>query len=185
MPHPNCLIVYVSAHGHTERIAERVAAAMHADGVPAQLYEVGDEDDIVLSAYGAIVIGAPVHGDRHPVEMVEWLTHHRSELDPLPTALFSVSLVAAEDTDEARAAAQGYVDELLRETDLRPRVVASFAGRLEHHRYHLPTRVLMRLVSPHHDEPAADVDYTDWAAVERFAHEAAALVPADAPSQTA
>jgi menaquinone-dependent protoporphyrinogen oxidase len=68
------------------------------------------------------------------------------------------------------------IDDVLDETGWIPTMSESFAGALQFKEYNLPTRVLMRLIArriEHQNGAPIDVhedtDYTDWAAVERFA----------------
>jgi len=99
----------------------------------------------------------------------------------MPSAFFSVSLTAADDTDEARATTRALIDELLDATGWRPGTAIALAGALQFKEYNLPTRVLMRLIArriEHHTGTHVDVhedtDYTDWAAVDGFAEAFAA-----------
>lgn len=98
-----------------------------------------------------------------------------------PSALLSVSLTAADDTDEARTATRACVDELIEATGWTPSRVETVAGALQFREYDIATRVLMRLIARHHHvstDTSEDVDFTDWSAVERFATEFAATVTA-------
>ena len=72
----------------------------------------------------------------------------------IPSAFFSVCLTVADDTEESRAATRRYLDEFVEETGWTPGRTATFAGALQ---------------------------YTDWDAVDRWAHELAAkFIPAAA-----
>jgi menaquinone-dependent protoporphyrinogen oxidase len=58
------------------------------------------------------------------------------------------------------------------ETGWTPTTTAAFAGAFQFREYNLPTRVLMHLIAKRHEEHVdvhQDIDYTDWAAVDRFA----------------
>jgi menaquinone-dependent protoporphyrinogen oxidase len=102
----------------------------------------------------------------------------------MPSALFSVTLAAADDTDEARKAARDYLDDFEDDSGWTPRLRASFAGALQYREYDFVTRLVMRLMMAHFHRPtdiSHDYDYTDWDAVDRFAHECAASVT-DAPA---
>jgi menaquinone-dependent protoporphyrinogen oxidase len=97
----------------------------------------------------------------------------------MPSALFSVTLAAADNTDEARKAARDSLDDFEDDSGWTPRLRASFAGALQYREYDFVTRLLMRLMMAHSRRPtdiSQDYDYTDWDAVDRFAHECAALV---------
>ena len=95
----------------------------------------------------------------------------------MPWRLFRC-LAAADDTEEARASSQQYIDEALEATGWQPRLVKSFAGALQYREYDLFTRLLIKLISRHEGRPtdtSRDYDFTDWDEVERFGAACAAL----------
>ena len=102
----------------------------------------------------------------------------------IPSAFFSVCLTAADDTEESRAATRRYLDEFVEETGWTPGRTATFAGALQYREYDFATRLLMRLLMSrmhHPTDTSQDYDYTDWDAVDRWAHELAAkFIPAAA-----
>jgi menaquinone-dependent protoporphyrinogen oxidase len=177
---PSALVVYASTHGHTGRIAGRIGATLTAEGLDAHVFELPRSGPTPEpSEFDAVVAGGSVHAGRHQGHLVDWLLHHHVALAQRPSAFFSVSLAAADDTDEARAATREMIDELVEDTDWTPDLTLAVAGALQYREYDLPTRVLMRLIARRH-EGSTDVDhdteYTDWDAVERFARELASRV---------
>lgn len=183
------LVVYASTHGHTAKIAERIGAVLENHGISASVRDVhgcGEATD--LRKYDGVIIGASVHAGHHQREVLDWIGHHRTRLSTRPSAFFSVSLTAADDADEARAAVREQIDDVLDDTGWIPRETVAFAGALQFKEYNLPTRVLMRLIArriEHQTETEIDVhedtDYTDWAAVERFAEAFATSLQTGAP----
>ena len=180
---PHILVLYASTHGHTAKIAARIAAALQDDGATVDLQRFdGKAPPPAPSDYDAVVLGASIHAGHHQRALVKWAEQHHTALDQHPSAFFSVSLTAADDAEEARAATRGYVDDFVEKTGWTPSRSATFAGALQYREYDVATRVLMRLLMRrmHHPTDASqDYDYTDWDAVERWAHElAATLTPA-------
>ncbi|MEA2137914.1 MAG: menaquinone-dependent protoporphyrinogen oxidase [Solirubrobacteraceae bacterium] len=176
------LLVYASTHGHTSRIAACMARAMRADGLHVDLREVARAGDVDPADYDLVVVGASLHKVRHQREMLDWVTAHRDAVAGHPSAFFSVSLSAAEDTPEARAATQHAIDEFCDESGWTPTRSERIAGCLQYREYDLFTRQLMRLLMKrmgHPTDASQDYDYTDWDAVERLAHEFAELAAAD------
>ena len=167
------LVLYASTHGHTAKVADRIGAALTSHGVQARVRDVHVSGPrIDLSEFDGVIAGASVHAGHHQNEMLTWLGHHHTRLSAMPSAFFSVSLTAADDTDEARATTREMIDDVLDATGWIPRETVAFAGALQFEEYNVPTRVLMRLIARHHDphaEVRKDTDYTDWAAVDRFA----------------
>jgi menaquinone-dependent protoporphyrinogen oxidase len=179
MPTKTVLVVYASTHGHTGRIAERLGAVVEEAGLTATVRPVQAVTEADLAAAGGVIAAASIHAGHHQREMVAWLEAHADALADRPTALVSVSLTAAEDTDAARATTQGLIDAVVAETHLAPTATLAVAGALQYQAYHLPTRLLMRLIARHHGaptDPAHDVELTDWDGVERFAADFAASV---------
>jgi menaquinone-dependent protoporphyrinogen oxidase len=184
---PRVLVLYASTHGHTRKIADRIGVVLERSGVHARVrgvHEPGGTRD--LGEFDGVIAGASVHGGHHQDEMLTWLGEHHTRLSAMPSAFFSVSLTAADDTDEARAAVRDMIDDVLDATGWIPRECVAFAGALQFKEYNLPTRVVMRLIAHQHDphvDVHEDTDYTDWAAVERFAEAfAATLFSSEVPS---
>jgi len=116
----SALVVYASTHGHTARIAARIAEAMRAHGVEADLHDVASAGDAEPGLYDVVVVGASLHKEHHQQQIVDWVTARRDELEHRPSVFFSVSLSAAEDTDEAHAATQRCIDEFCAQTGWTP-----------------------------------------------------------------
>ncbi|MEA2172067.1 MAG: menaquinone-dependent protoporphyrinogen oxidase [Solirubrobacteraceae bacterium] len=180
---PNILVLYASTHGQTRKIAQRIGADLEAAGADVTLTEAGGADVPSLDTYDVVVIGASIHAGHHQHDVVDWARHHAMRLSRAPSALFSVSLSAAEDTDEGRTTTQRYVDDLLDDTGWNPTLKTSFAGALQYREYDFFTRMMMRLLMArghHPTDTSRDTDYTDWDAVDAFADRVIGLVPAAA-----
>ena len=178
---PTVLLLHASTHGHTARIAARIADALEADGVTVDARRAAPEgvDDPSPHDYDAVIVGASIHAGHHQKEIVEWARRHHTTLALRPGAFFTVCLSAADDTDEARAATRRYLDEFVEATGWTPTRAATFAGALQYREYDFATRLLVRLLmhkGGHPTDTSRDYDFTDWDAVERFAHQCAALL---------
>ena len=168
------LLIYASQHGHTARIATRIADALHDDGIGADVRAAATAADISPSAYRAVIVGASIHAGHHEREVVDWVKRHAIALNGMPGAFFSVCLTAAEDDDESRATARRFVDEFVEETGWTPTVTTTFAGALQYLEYGFITRTLIRTMMKrggHPTDTSRDYDYTDWNAVEEFGHD--------------
>jgi menaquinone-dependent protoporphyrinogen oxidase len=172
---PRILILYASTHGHTAKIAARIAATLEADGATVDLEQLhAKETQLVPSDYDAVILGASIHGGHHQRALIKWAEQHHTALGLTPSAFFSVCLTAADDTDESRAATRGYLDDFVEKTGWTPSQSATFAGALQYREYDVATRVLMRLLMRrmhHSTDSSQDYDYTDWGAVDRWAHD--------------
>ena len=177
------LVLYASTHGHTAKIAARIAHAMQRNGLGVDLREVSTATDTDPAAYAVVVVGASLHKVHHQAKIVEWVKEHRAALEQRPTVFCSVSLSAAEDTEAARTAAQSCIDAFCDDTGWTPGRTERIAGCLQYREYDVFTRQLMRLLMKrmgHPTDASQDYDYTDWDAVDRLGHEIADLVAAPA-----
>lgn len=174
----DALVVYASTHGHTARIATRLADVMRAEGLAVDLREVADADSARPGRYGLVVVGASLHREGHQKEIADWVRARREDLAHVPSAFLSVSLSAAEDTDEAIATTQGCIDDFCAQTGWTPQRSERIAGCLQYREYDVFTRQLMRLLMKkmgHPTDASHDYDYTDWDALERLGRELAQL----------
>jgi menaquinone-dependent protoporphyrinogen oxidase len=172
----DALVVYASTHGHTAKIAARVAAEMREQGLEVDLRDVAHADDAKPGRYDLVVVGASLHEGHHQKQIVEWVHERRAALAHVRAVFFSVSLSAAEDSDEARAATARCIDEFCAETGWTPDRSERIAGCLQYREYDPFTRQLMRLMmhrGGHPTDASHDYDYTDWDAVARFGREIA------------
>ena len=173
------LIVYASAHGHTGKIALRIAAELQAAGHAVVLDDHPGATNPSPHEFDAVIVGASIHAGHHQDEIASWALRHAVPLNLVPSAFFSVCLVAAEEDEHARAAVRDYLDDFEDRTGWLPRIRTTFAGALQYREYGLPTRIAMRALMHRGGHPAdtsRDHDFTDWAAVDEFARRCAALV---------
>ena len=174
---PNILLIYASTHGHTARIASRIADTLRAGGAAVTLAQADAAPE--PSDFDAVIVGASIHAGHHQREIVDWAAHHRTSLGLVPSAFFTVCLTAADDTDEARAATRRYLDEFVEAAGWTPERSTTFAGALQYREYEFMTRLLIRLMMRAKHRPtdtSRDYDYTDWDAVDRFAREFAQTI---------
>ncbi len=173
--HPRPLRQHPRPHGQDRGARRRDARGRRRDRRPPAAHE----SHPVPSDYDAVVLGASIHGGHHQRALVEWAERHHTALGLIPSAFFSVCLTAADDDEESRAATRGYLDDFVEPTGWTPGRSTTFAGALQYREYDVATRALMRLLmrQKHHPTDAShDYDYTDWGAVERWAHELTATL---------
>lgn len=176
---PEILIVFSSGHGHTGRIAARIADRLEAAGAAVDLRPVEDAADADPRDYDAVVVGGSIHMARHSAELTDWARKHARHLNARPSAFFSVCLAVADGTEDSRRHAEDWIADFEDDTGWTPRRRASFAGALQYTAYDVPTRLWMRLMMArggHPTDTRTDVDYTDWDAVDAFADDVTALL---------
>jgi menaquinone-dependent protoporphyrinogen oxidase len=181
MTDATALVLYASKHGQTAKIASRIAAVLRERGVEVTLQRAGDGTDVSPAGFDGFVVAASVHAGHHQHEIVEYAKEHRSSLSARPSAFVSVSLTAADATDEARAATRELIDDFLDDTGWSPDTTLPVAGALLYREYDFVTRLLMRLIASRHkayagattDDEVTDTkhdhEFTDWEALDGFA----------------
>lgn len=173
------LLVYATTHGHTEKIAARIAKVMRDHDVRATVLEPPDVPELDAERFAGVVVGASVHVGQHQREVLDWVKANRAQLERVPTAFFSVSLMAADESDEAREGTRELIEAFGEETGWRPGRAIPIAGALQYREYDPFTRSLMRVMMKLADRPAdtsRDHELTDWDEVDRFAREFAGSV---------
>jgi menaquinone-dependent protoporphyrinogen oxidase len=184
------LIPYGTSEGHTAKIAECLADVIRDQGheaYPVDLERAGAPEPV---GYDAVIVGASIHRGKHDKYARDFVRKNREALERLPSAFFSVSLAAHDDTDAARKEVAGYIEKFIQETGWRPNKVGVFAGALLYTRYGLIKRWIMKKIARDKGNPDTDTSrdyvYTDWDSVKRFAEEfLATLVVEAAPGARA
>jgi len=178
------LVAYAGWTGQTERIALRIAQVLRAQGHDvAQLAEPASLDRALLDR-DAVLIGAGVRYGRHARALERAVRDNADFLGAFPNAFFAVSMSASHG-GEGFVRARTYLDAFTARTHWQPRATALFAGALAYTRYPSWMRWMMRFIAGRTGaatDTSRDHEYTDWAAVERFAREfGASLATARAP----
>ena len=163
------LIAFGTTEGHSAKIADYIAEVVRSHGIEADVVDVKRSGNVHPDRYNAIIVGGSIHMGKHGDHVRNFVERNRAVLDRLPSALFSVSLAASGDLENAQA----YVDNFTRETGWHPAQVGLFAGALLYTQYGLIKRYMMKRIV--RDKPGAlstdtsrDYVYTDWDAVKRF-----------------
>jgi menaquinone-dependent protoporphyrinogen oxidase len=181
------LIAYGTIEGHTARIAEYLAEVIRAHGQEAHPVDIKRARALVPDGYDAVIVGASVHLGKHEQWVRDFVRKNRDALERLPSAFYSVSLAAHDDTEKARQEVADCIDRFVQQTGWRPGRVGRFAGALLYSRYGFFTRWIMKKIARDKGSPDTDTSrdyvYTDWDGVKRFAEEfLEAVVPGAAHS---
>ncbi|MDH4276882.1 MAG: protoporphyrinogen oxidase [Acidimicrobiia bacterium] len=170
------LVCYHSDDGQTAKVAGRISAVLIDKGCTVDVATA--EDNPSPADYDGIIFGDSIHAGRHSRSLRRWIARHEDELDPLPKALFQVSLTSSKDDDESVAEAHRLVQQLLDTTRVEPDLVGLFAGALVYTRYGWLKRTMMSRIARAEDgdaDTSKDYEYTDWEAVEQFAADAVSI----------
>ena len=179
------LIVYGSREGQTAKVAEYIAAIARNKGFVAQTADARNQNDLAAAdTVDAVLVGASVQKGVFEGAILDWTRNHHTLLERVPSAFFTVSLTSRQiEEADSRRKAEGYVASFVQETGWQPAKVGLFAGALRYSQYDDATRALLLNVAERSGLPtdvARDHEFTDWAAVTRFAEAALATVPVTA-----
>jgi len=171
------LIVYGTRNGQTEKIAGRMAEALRGAGREVRLVDARRaRGKIPTDGVDTILVGGPVVVGGYPRAVERFVREHKDLLARVPSAFFSVSLAVASKVADGRAQTMEVVEKFVKRTGWRPPRIELFAGALQYSKYGFLVRYVMRRIAAAEGgetDTSRDYEYTDWAAVERFALEMA------------
>jgi menaquinone-dependent protoporphyrinogen oxidase len=171
------LIAYGTTEGQTARISEYLAEVIRDHGHEAYAVDIKGSGAPEPDDYDAVIVGASIHMGKHEDYVRDFVRENRDALERLPSAFFSVSLAAHDDTEEA----EGYIEEFVQETGWHPSMVGLFGGALLYTQYGFIKRYVMKRIARHKGSPDTDTSrdyvYTEWESVKHFAEEFLELVP--------
>ena len=176
------LVAYATTEGQTEKVARRVAEELEATGHDADLANLDDADPSP-DGYDGVVVGASVHAGGFQRAVTRFAEVNAPDLSARPSAFFFLSLTAADDAEESRAAVAELGEAMEAETGWHPDEMAAFAGALRYSEYGPIKRFVMRRIARSYDggtDTSRDYEYTDWDEVAAFARRVADRVDAAA-----
>jgi menaquinone-dependent protoporphyrinogen oxidase len=177
------LVLYASRHGHTQRVAESVAATLRKRGWVPDLRDVASDPPAGLDEYAAAILASPIHLGRHARRIVSFARRHHQALEALPSAFVSVSLtqtnaeslaIDAEQRKRANEELSVVLGGFIEATGWHPRAIMRVAGALAYTRYNWLVRWMMRRIARAQGgstDTSRDHVYTNWAALERSVFE--------------
>jgi menaquinone-dependent protoporphyrinogen oxidase len=164
------LILCSSTDGHTRKICGRLRAQLQDSGHGVSLVMIEDAQSVVPRDFGLVVIGARIRYGQTDRRVVDYANRHAGSLNAMPSAYFSVNIVArkpGKDSPETNP----YARKFLRGVAWRPRLVEVFAGKLDYPRYGACDRLIIRfimLLTRGPTAPGTVVEFTDWQRVDAF-----------------
>jgi menaquinone-dependent protoporphyrinogen oxidase len=174
-------VFYVTTDGQTYRIAERIAGILRAQGFDSLAVDVGGRESPRIDwahVHGAL-LGASIHFGTHQEAALRFATAHARKLNAIPSAFFSVSLSAASNNPQKKAAARHLAQTFTTDARWQPLWTVCFAGGLAYTRYGLLKRFVMRSIAKREGGPTDDTrdhELTDWSAVAQLANQMAEAV---------
>jgi menaquinone-dependent protoporphyrinogen oxidase len=173
------LLLCSSTDGQTRKICERLRGILQNAGDSVALTMIEDARGVSPADFQMVVIGARIRYGRTDVRVIDYVDQHTAALNAMPSAFFSVNIVARK-PGKNRPESNPYVQAFLRRVAWRPRWLEVFAGKLDYPRYGALDRTIIRFIMWLTKGPTradAVVEFTDWRRVEDFGQALCAAQP--------
>ncbi len=166
------LILYSTTDGHTLKICQHIQQVVEQSAHEVTLISIDDNPHVDIASYDKVVVGARIRYGKHTPQVYEFARTHQQALDARPNAFFTVNVVARK-PEKNTPDTNPYLQKFLDLSAWRPKATAVFAGRIVYRRYTFWDRQVIRFImwiTKGPTDPATDVEFTDWAAVDDFGH---------------
>lgn len=171
------LMLFSTRDGQTREIAAYLCSQLNELGRDTVMIDLNRTDDIEWQLYDRVIIGASIrYGHFHPA-LDRFVKKHAAALQAVPSAFFSVNLVARK-PEKRSPQTNSYTRKFLLRSPWQPDSCAVFAGALRYPRYGWFDRFMIRLImkmTGGETDTRKEVVYTDWEQVAGFAREIAQL----------
>jgi menaquinone-dependent protoporphyrinogen oxidase len=164
------LIIYSTTDGHTTLICERLKKSLEESRHEVFVVLVDDAENLEFKTFDKIVIGASIRYGKHSPKIVTFIKKHVQLLESIPSAFFSVNVVARK-PDKNLPTTNPYLIKFLKQIPWKPKTMAVFAGRIDYPSYGYFDRQMIRLImwmTKGPTAPDAVVEFTDWNEVDKF-----------------
>lgn len=164
------LLLYSSRFGYTRKIALTLQQQWQKQGIQVDLKDLFSMPTIQAGEYDKIIIGASIRYGHYAPQLAQWTQQHQKLLNSLPTAFFSVSILASKPTRNT-AQTHTYTRKFFEKSVWQPKQIGIFAGELHYAKYHLVDRYLMKMVmwlNKGETDLNAHIEMTDWQQVTTF-----------------
>jgi menaquinone-dependent protoporphyrinogen oxidase len=154
------LVAYATSYGSTQEVAQSVAETLRGCGLEVDVQpakKVGS-----LSAYQAVVLGAPLYMFHWHADARSFLGRQRATLASLPTAIFALGPFHNK-AEELKSAREQLDKELAKFAWLKPAAIEVFAGKFDPAKLRFPYNLIPALKKM----PASDE--RDWEAIRAWA----------------
>jgi menaquinone-dependent protoporphyrinogen oxidase len=160
------LVAFASKSGTTAEIAERIGACLRERELAVDVCPVGKVTS--LEEYRAVVLGSGVRVGQWLPEALKFVKRFQQQLRARPVALFTVHMLAVDDSEESRRQRESYTVPI--RARLTPVSEAFFAGRIELARLSFLEKLMTKAVK------APEIDARNWVAIRAGAEAVAATL---------
>ena len=153
-------VTYATSYGSTEEVAQTVAETLRSGGFEVEVQAAKKVSS--LSAYQAVVLGAPLYMFHWHADARNFLSRQRAALASLPMAIFALGPFHNK-AEELQSAREQLDKELAKFPWLKPAAIEVFAGKFDPAKLRFP----YNLMPPLKKMPASDE--RDWEAIRAWA----------------
>lgn len=171
------LILFSTRDGQTREIASYISTELSELGIESDVVNLHRCEEINWGSYDRVIIGASIRYGHFHSSVDAFVKKHQRALQAVPSAFFSVNLVARK-PEKRSPQTNSYTRKFLLSSPWKPDHCAVFAGALRYPRYGWLDRIMIRFImkmTGGETDTRKEVVYTDWQQVTRFAHELARL----------
>ena len=171
------LILFSTRDGQTREIASSLASELKEQAFDVDVVNLHRAEAIAWADYDGVVIGASIRYGHFHSTLDSFVKKHQQALKQLPSAFYTVNLVARK-PEKRTPQTNSYTRKFLLSSPWQPDRCAVFAGALRYPRYSWYDRMMIRLImkmTGGETDTRKEVVYTDWSQVASFAREIAHL----------
>jgi menaquinone-dependent protoporphyrinogen oxidase len=171
--HTNCgkestmnkvLVAYASRYGSTAEVAQAIAEELCRRGQAADVHSV--EDAVDLTAYDAVVVGSAIRMGRWLPAATQFVERHHAALRDVPTAFFTVHMLAIDDSEQSRQARAAYT--AAERSLVTPVLEAFFTGKIDPQQLNFVEKLMFKATG----SPGGDL--RSWETIRTWADTVAA-----------
>lgn len=153
------LVTYATRAGSTAEIAAAIGQTLATRGFHVEVKPVKKVSS--LSGYQAVILGSAIRMGNWLPEMVKFIQDNQSALNSLPTALFTVHMLNADDDESSRAAREAYTAPVRALLPNIPEIF--FIGLMDFSRLSFLDRFIANMVK------SVESDQRDWEKIRAWA----------------
>ncbi|MBW7883094.1 MAG: flavodoxin domain-containing protein [Caldilineaceae bacterium] len=155
------LVAYASRYGSTAEIGHAIAARLCERGEAVDACSIDEVKD--LSLYDAVVVGSAVRMGSWLPAAVRFVAEHKEALRKVPTAFYTVHILALGANEESKKTRVAYLDAV--RSIVMPQHEAFFPGKLDPKQLNLLDRVMAKAVQ------SPEGDLRNWQEIWNWADE--------------
>lgn len=157
------LVAYATKCGSTIEVAQAIGDTISQNGVSVDVKPIKEISDI--SGYDAAIVGSAIRMAQWLPEATDFIKSHQSQLNKMPTAIFSVHILNLDNNPESLQERLAYTKSI--KEILTPKAEAFFAGKIDQSQLSFFERLLFKTIK------SPEGDFRDWDVIRSWAAEVA------------